>query len=440
MNRICVLGLGYIGLPTAVMFASTGYEVIGVDVKEEVLRSLRSGDCHIDEPGLSDLVRQVILDGKLKVSPHPVRSDAFIIAVPTPITGQETRVKRQESRDESQGGEGTLDSGLSTLDYPHSDLSYVKSAAASITPVLKRGDLIVLESTSPPGTTEEILVPILEDGSGLKAGEDFHVAYCPERVLPGKILQEIVHNARIIGGINRESTERARELYSGFVRGEMHPTDARTAEMVKLAENTFRDVNIALANELSRICHALDMDVWQVIELANLHPRVNILKPGPGVGGHCIAVDPWFIVEGAPREAKLIKAAREVNDSQPEYVFERIKELIRGIENPKIAVLGIAYKGNVGDTRESPALKVIDLLKAEGYEVAIYDPYVEGYDSAEGVFEGSDCVAVLVDHSRFREIAPEKISSVVRSRLAFDAKAVLDRERWRQAGFKVETI
>ena len=429
--KVCVLGLGYIGLPTAVMLASAGHDVVGVDVKEEILEAVGNGNSHIDEPGLAELLEKVVSSGKLVVSPHPLESDAFIIAVPTPLASRELRDKSRSLE---------VDNRLSTLDFPHCDLSYVKSASASIAPVLRRGNLVVLESTSPPGTTQDVLAPILEEGSGLKTGEEFHLAYCPERVLPGRILKEIVHNARIIGGIDRRSAEMAKELYSSFVKGEMHLTDARTAEMVKLAENTYRDVNIAFANELSRICNRVGVDVWEVIELANLHPRVNILRPGPGVGGHCIAVDPWFIVESAPEEAKLIKTAREVNDSQPEYVFERIKELVRGVENPKIAVLGIAYKGNVGDTRESPALKVIDLLKAEGYEVAIYDPYVEGYDSAEGVFEGSDCVAVLVDHSRFREIAPEKISSVVRSKLAFDAKAVLDRERWEQAGFKVETV
>ena len=413
MSKVCVLGLGYIGLPTAVMFASAGYEVIGVDVKEEVLNSLRNGDCHIDEPGLNDLVRQVILKGKLEVSSHPVQSDAFIIAVPTPITDP---------------------------DYPHADLSYVKSAAAGISPLLRRGNLVVLESTSPPGTTEEIVVPILEDGSGLKAGKDFHVAYCPERVLPGRILHEIIHNARIIGGIDVGSARRAEELYRSFVKGEIHLTDVKTAEMVKLAENTYRDVNIALANELARICSRLRVDVREVIDLANLHPRVKILRPGPGVGGHCIAVDPWFIVEKAPQEARLIRAAREVNDSQPRYVFERIKGVLKKMERPKIAVLGMAYKGNVGDTRESPALKVIDLLKAEGYEVAIYDPYVKGYDSSEGIFEDADCLVVLTDHSQFRDLDPEGIAPLLRNKSVFDARNVLDKTEWEQAGFRVETI
>jgi len=280
----------------------------------------------------------------------------------------------------------------------------------------------------------------LEEGSGLKAGRDFHVAYCPERVLPGRILHEIVHNARIIGGINSESAERAEKLYSSFVKGEIYITDARTAEMVKFAENTFRDLNIAFANELSRICHRLGVNVWDVVELANKHPRVNILKPGPGVGGHCIAVDPWFIVEEAPQEARLIRTAREVNDSQPQYIFERIKELVGDIERPKIAVMGVAYKGNVGDTRESPALRIVDLLRENGYEVSIYDPYVEGYESMEGVFDDADCIVLLTAHDLFRELSPTLISLSVRGKIVFDTKSLLDRERWESAGFEVETL
>lgn len=412
--RICVLGLGYIGLPTAVMFAHAGHEVIGVDVKEEILEAVGNGNSHINEPGLEELLKEAVESGKLKVSAHPLESDAFIIAVPTPLSPH--------------------------CSSPRCDLSYVKSAAISIASILKPGNLVVLESTSPPGTTEEVLVPILERGAGLKAGKEFYVAYCPERVLPGKILEEIVHNARIIGGIDQRSAERAKKLYSSFVEGEIYLTDAKTAEMVKLAENTYRDLNIAFANELSRICHKIGVNVWEVIELANLHPRVNILKPGPGVGGHCIAVDPWFIVEKAPEEAKLIKTAREVNDSQPSYVFERIRKLMKGVDSPKIAVLGIAYKGNVGDIRESPALKVVNLLRREGYKVAVYDPYVKGYESAEGVFRNADCIVVLTDHPQFREIDPKKIAYVLRNRLVLDTRNVLDWTKWRRAGFRVETL
>ena len=419
--KICVLGLGYIGLPTAVMLASAGHDVIGVDIKQDVLSAVGNGNSHIDEPGLDELLKEAVYSGKLRTSSAPVQSDAFIIAVPTPLNGK-SAIRNPKS------------------EVPSADLSFVKVAATSIAPILRRDNLVVLESTSPPGTTEEVLVTILEKESGLKAGEDFYVAYCPERVLPGRILHEIVHNARIIGGIDSESAERAEKLYSSFVKGEIYITDARTAEMVKLAENTFRDLNIAFANELSRICHRLGVNVWEVIQLANRHPRVNILKPGPGVGGHCIAVDPWFIVEKAPQEARLIRTAREVNDSQPQYIFERIKELVGDIERPKIAVMGVAYKGNVGDTRESPALRIVDLLKKNGYEVSIYDPYVEGYESVEGVFDDADCIVLLTAHDLFRELSPKLISISVRGKIVFDTKSLLDREKWESAGFEVETL
>jgi len=414
MNNVCIIGLGYIGLPTAVMFASVGYKVTGVDVKKEVLATLKGGSCHIDEPGLNQLLKEVINSGKLSLSPKPVESDVFIIAVQTPILNPKSEI-------------------------PLADLGYVKAAAMSITPVLRDGNLVVLESTSPPGITEEVLIPVLER-SGLKAGDDFHVAYCPERVLPGKIMEEIVHNARIIGGIDELSARKAEELYRSFVEGEIYLTDAKTAEMVKLAENTFRDVNIALANELSRICNELGIDTREVIEFANKHPRVNILKPGPGVGGHCVAVDPWFIVERAPKESKLIKTARKINDSQPYYVFQRVKELVVEMGNPKIAILGMAYKGNVGDIRRSPALEVIALLKGEGYEVSIYAPYVKGYERVEGVFDDADCIVLLTDHTLFKELNPMLISPLVRSKIIFDTRSILDKEKWESAGFKVETL
>ena len=293
MKKICVLGLGYIGLPTAAVLATHGFSVVGVDVNAAVVGTINNGGIHIKEPGLNTLVQAAIKSGNLVVRTRPETADAFIIAVSTPLKNREA------------------------------DLSYVKSAAESIVPYLERGNLVILESTVPPKTTEELLIPILEQ-TKLRAGEDFYLAHCPERVLPGNILKEIIENDRIIGGINPESAVKAKDLYSTFVSGIIYLTDATTAEMVKVIENTYRDVNIALANELSRICMKLGMNVWEVIELANKHPRVNLLSPGPGVGGHCLAVDPWFVVEKAPQVAKLIRLSRGINDEQPQFVVSMI--------------------------------------------------------------------------------------------------------------------
>ena len=298
-KKICVLGLGYIGLPTACTFANHGLKVIGVDINLQILDTLRSGGLHIQEPGLQDMVQKAIQSRRLLIQEMPEDADVFIIAVPTPF-----------------------------LEDKKADLSYVISATENITPFLRPGNLVILESTSPPRTTIDIVAPILES-SGLKAGEDFHLVYSPERVLPGRILEELTHNARVIGGINRKSADAGYRLYSIFVKGEILLTDATTAEMVKLMENTYRDVNIAIANEFSRLADHLRVDIWQAISIANKHPRVNILSPGPGVGGHCIGVDPWFLVEAAPEITPLIRTARQVNDAQPDFVIEII---IRGFK------------------------------------------------------------------------------------------------------------
>ncbi len=388
--RICVLGLGYIGLPTASMFASRGFHVLGVDVKEDVLESLRNGKAHIKEPDLDHLVETALKGGKLRVANQPEPSDVYIIAVPTPIT--------EDKR---------------------ADMRFVDAATQSIVPHLIRGNLVILESTSPPRTTIDRVAPILE-GSGLRAGEDFLLAYSPERVLPGKILQELVNNARIIGGINPASGEAGKELYSSFVEGEISLTDPTTAEMVKLMENTYRDVNIALANEFSLVAEKLEFNIWEAIAMANQHPRVNILNPGPGVGGHCIPIDPWIIAEVAPELTPLIQAARKVNDGMPEHVVELIKEATKDIEKPVIACLGLTYKANVDDTRESPAVKVVELLLSDRYDVQSYDPYlglgfIEGQRvSLDDAIEGADAVVVLTDHHEFTKIRgyitePEKL-------------------------------
>jgi len=413
MKKICVLGLGYIGLPTAAVLATHGFSVVGVDVNAAVVGTINNGGIHIKEPGLNTLVQAAIKSGNLVVRTRPETADAFIIGVPTP------------------------------LESKRANLNYVKSAAESIVPYLERGNLVILESTVPPKTTEELLIPILEQ-TKLRAGEDFYLAHCPERVLPGNILKEIIENDRIIGGINPESAVKAKDLYSTFVSGIIYLTDATTAEMVKVIENTYRDVNIALANELSRICTKLGMNVWEVIELANKHPRVNLLSPGPGVGGHCLAVDPWFVVEKAPQVAKLIRLSREINDEQPQFVVSMIEEMVKGISNPKVTVLGVAYKGNVDDTRESPAIAIIDMLEKRGYDLGIYDPHVTnfGYELSglEEALRGSDCAVLITDHDEFKRLSPEEAGNLMRTKQILDTRRCLNLEKWRAAGFNVRLL
>ncbi len=319
MPDLCVLGLGYIGLPTASMFATNGLSVVGVDVNASVVNTLRNGGIHIEEPGLKTVVRAAIGSGNLKVVLQPEPADAFIIAVPTPINADKT-----------------------------ADMRYVVSAAESIVPHLRQSNLVILESTSPPRTTVDLVQPILER-SGLKAGVDFLLAYSPERVLPGQILQELVENSRVIGGIDPASAKAGRDLYAAFVQGEIVLTDATTAEMVKLMENTYRDVNIAIANEFARLSERFGMNVWEAIKITNRHPRVAILQPGPGVGGHCISVDPWFFVEAAPDIAQLIHQARQVNDDQPAYVVAKLREHFGELQGKTFAALGVTYKPNVDD-------------------------------------------------------------------------------------------
>ncbi len=417
-QTICVLGLGYIGLPTASTFATHGMKVIGVDVDQRVVDVLRNGEIHIHEPGLRTLVEAAFRSDNLKISDTPEDADAFVIAVPTPI-----------------------------LDDKRANMRYVEAAAESITPNLKKGNLVVLESTSPPRTTLDRLVPILER-SGLRAGEDFFLAYTAERVLPGKILQELIENARVIGGINKASAEAARDLYSTFVRGEIHLTDATTAEMVKLMENTYRDINIAIANEFARLGEDLGVNIWQAITLANLHPRVNILRPGPGVGGHCISVDPWFLVEAAPETSQLIRQARSVNDSQPDRVVALVHKALSGKKGTRIAALGLAYKPNVDDLRESPAVAVVTQLIVAGVNVNTYEPFapkaeLEGATrcaSLEAALEGADAILMLVDHDQFRELEPATIAAMMPGRTAIDTRGVWSVEAWRAAGFTLHAL
>lgn len=405
-SKICVVGLGYIGLPTAAVIASRRVEVLGVDVREDVVRTINEGKVHIVEPRLDMLVHSTITEGYLRASTSPEKADAFIIAVPTPF---------QKTNDNER--------------IP--DLSYVKSATIGIAPFLKKGDLVILESTSPVGTTEKVSKWLQEIRPDLAFPDvsdslpDVHVAHCPERVLPGYVVRELVDNDRIVGGITSNCSKRAVELYRIFVEGECIITNARTAEMTKLTENSFRDVNIAFANELSIICDKQQIDVWELIKLANHHPRVDILSPGPGVGGHCIAVDPWFIVSESPQDALLIRTARLVNDSKPSWVIQKVEESIQSLSakgkkttDIRIACLGLAFKPDIDDLRESPALKITEIINNKyPNQLFAVEPNVElsvleeSYPDLEfatynSAIETSDILLLLTDHSQFKDEPP----------------------------------
>ena len=408
MNSVCVIGLGYIGLPTAAMLAFRGLKVSGIDIQPEVVDIVNSGNIHIEEPTLRALVGGAVDSGNLRAYTTPQKSDVYIIAVPTPV-GDDKKAR----------------------------MDYVEAAAESIVPLLRAGNLVILESTSPPETTTKLLVPILEK-SNLKIGEELLVAYCPEKVLPGRIVQELIENHRIIGGINEKSSQAAKQLYSSFVRGEIFLTDSITAEMVKIVENTYRDVNIALANEFAKISAELGINIWEVIKFTNMHQRVNVHSPGPGVGGHCISVDPWFIVEKYPHLAKLINQAREVNDSMPEFAYNLVIEAVRDIENPKITILGLTYKPDIDDIRESPAMEITEKLKnTPDIRVSVYDPHVKGMPSSlEDALHGSDCILLAVNHREFDVINPQMAAALMRNQIIIDTRNALNGQAWEEAGFR----
>lgn len=379
-KKICVVGLGYIGLPTASLLGTKGYQVFGVDTSAHVVDTINQGKIHIVEPDLDILVKSAVQAGNLKAGLQPQEADVFIIAVPTPFR-----------------------------DGHEPDLSYVEAATHMIAPHVKAGNLVILESTSPVGTTDGVVGRILEE-AGLDIEKDVSVAHCPERVLPGRILTELVENDRIVGGTNELATQKAVEFYQTFVRGEVLATDSRTAEMTKLTENSFRDVNIAFANELSMICDKEGINVWKLISLANRHPRVSILNPGPGVGGHCIAVDPWFIVARAPDQARLIRTAREVNDHKPEWVIAKVKASADRFKKPVIGCLGLAFKADVDDLRESPSVDIVRKLKEQNVgEILVSEPTLTKHAEFdllpyEDVIERADIVLLLVDHKQFRKL------------------------------------
>ena len=399
-QTISVIGLGYIGLPTATVFASRQRKVIGVDVNQHAVDTINQGRIHIVEPDLDMLVHAAVSQGFLRATNTPEPADAFLIAVPTPF-----------------------------LDDKRPDLSYIEAAAAAIAPVLKQGDLVVLESTSPVGATARMADwlaaarPDLSFPHQAGARSDIRIAHCPERVLPGHVLRELVENDRIIGGMTPACSEAACRLYALFVRGRCIVTDARTAEMAKLTENAFRDVNIAFANELSMICDQIDVNVWELIGLANRHPRVNILQPGPGVGGHCIAVDPWFIVDAAPERARLIRAAREVNDQKPGFVVERVRQAAARFRDPVIACFGLSFKADIDDLRESPAIEIVQELSQEQLgTVFVVEPHISALPaalqgaelvSAQTAISRADIVVMLVDHQSFRTLDTDRLQSAV---------------------------
>lgn len=394
-QKIVVMGLGYIGLPTASLLATKGYKVVGVDINAKAIDIINQGSIHIVEPDLDILVKTAVGSSNLKASLQPEEADTFIIAVPTPFKQTDNNSKTP-------------------------DICYVEAATRSISPYLKPGNLVILESTSPIGTTERIRDIIYELRPDLATTGNLFITHCPERVLPGHIIRELVDNDRIIGGIDRASAEKAKVLYHSFCNGNLYLTDAKTAEMAKLTENSFRDVNIAFANELSLICDRIGINVWELIELANKHPRVKILQPGPGVGGHCIAVDPWFVISAAPEDAKLIRTAREINDYKPHWVLEKVYAKAERFKHPIIGCLGLAFKANIDDLRESPALEIVrELMKVETVRVMACEPNVNDdfnefkLYTLEEVIREADILLVLVDHAEFKAIDRELIKEKV---------------------------
>ncbi len=412
-HQVAVVGLGYIGLPTAAVLASFGWNVCGVDVSEKVVRTVNSGGVHIEERDLDRLVREAIESERLTASTQVPCAHFYMIAVPTPLTDENTP-----------------------------DISYVETAARAIAPKILPGACIIVESTSPIGTTEKVAQIIAEMRPDLKLPVfgsqepgDIALAYCPERVLPGKIVRELVQNDRVIGGITPACAQRACALYSSFVEGDCLTTNARVAETVKLVENSFRDVNIAFANELSVVADDLGVDVWDVIALANRHPRVNILQPGPGVGGHCIAVDPWFLVSSSPKAARLIRTAREVNDFKATYTERRVRALLDAVPGGKVALLGLAFKPDIDDFRESPALEIaLSLARTRGARIMVVEPYAqtlpEGFAGTgaqlvalDEALATAEVVVVLVDHTAFKHLTPADLAG----KLVFDTRGMMKR-------------
>ena len=413
VDGVAVIGLGYVGLPLASMLALAGVRVHGVDIDSERIDTLRSGQAASTEPELDSMVRAAIHSGHLSLSTRVPQAAAYVIAVPTPVREDRT-----------------------------ADLGYVRSALASVAEVIRSGDLLVVESTIPPGTMTGVVVPELRRLRGDIKG--LLIAHCPERMMPGSAMIELVNNDRVIGGIDEASSDRSEELYRTFVKGGLFKTDLTTAEMVKVMENTYRDVNIALANEFAKLAETAGINVWEAIALANHHPRVNILRPGPGVGGHCIAVDPWFLVQLDAGRSRLVRTAREVNDAMPHHVADRAVQLLRG--DGHVAILGLAYRGDIGDTRESPALEVCRELERRGISIRAHDPYVSGElegianHSLEEAILGAQLLLVVTDHKEFRSLEPSEVARTMARPVLLDSRGGLPLDRWRSAGFRAEAL
>ncbi|NJD99325.1 nucleotide sugar dehydrogenase [Thermococcus sp. LS1] len=402
--EIAVIGLGYIGLPTAIMFANAGFRVIGYEIREKVVEKINSGKAHIIEPEIDELLRKAIESGNLKATSNPEEireKDVYIICVQTPLKGDKTP-----------------------------NLSYLESAVETVAKAMKKGSLIIIESTVPPLTTVK-MAELIEEITGLKPGEDFYMVHAPERVMPGRIFKELVYNSRIFGGITPESAELAERLYRSFVKGQTFKTNSTVSEVVKLMENTFRDVNIALANEFAFLAHQYGINVFEAIELANTHPRVKIHVPGIGVGGHCLPKDPHLLVWPAKEDFGLIKLAREINDSMPLFTKDLLFEALRTINLPPeeaiVVILGLAYKGNSDDTRNSPAFAFMDAINEEVREVRTYDPFVKGtHESIEDAVKGADAIVIATDHTAFKSLDWEELGKLMRNRILIDGRHIVE--------------
>ncbi|PKF46222.1 UDP-N-acetyl-D-mannosamine dehydrogenase [Macrococcoides caseolyticum] len=397
--NLTTIGLGYIGLPTSIMFAKHGVSVTGVDINEDAVESLNNGVLHLEEPFLDEALKEVIEAGTFKASLKPQKADCFIIAVPTPNNDDQ---------------------------YKSCDIGYVMSACESIIPYVEKGNVVIVESTIAPRTMDDHVKPFFEE-IGFTIGEDLFLVHCPERVLPGQIMHELIHNNRIIGGITPACTKKAKEVYAVFVQGEMIETNAKTAEMSKLMENTYRDTNIALANELAKICFELDINALEVIEMANKHPRVNLHSPGPGVGGHCLAVDPYFIIAKSPENSPLIQNARSINNSMPEFIVDKVRTIVEKKDAKKISVFGLTYKGNVDDIRESPAMDIYHMLQKEfNIDVVAHDPHVKKSfveKDVEKAVNNSSLILVLSDHNEFKDL--EDVAHLMKDNIILDTKNIV---------------
>ncbi|HHI00998.1 MAG TPA: nucleotide sugar dehydrogenase [Thermococcus litoralis] len=402
--EIAVIGLGYIGLPTAIMFANAGFKVVGYEIREDVVKKVNSGNSHIIEPEIEEMLRRAIENGNLKATSDKKEiagKDVYVICVQTPLKEDKTP-----------------------------DLSYLENAVRTTAESIKRGSLVIIESTVPPMTTLK-MAKLIEDLTGFKAGKDFYMVHAPERVMPGRIFKELVYNSRIIGGINEESSELAELLYRAFVKGQIFRTNSTTSEMVKLMENTFRDVNIALANEFAFLAHQYGVNVFEAIELANTHPRVKIHIPGIGVGGHCLPKDPYLLLSSAKEDFGLIKKAREINEDMPLFAKDLLMDALKAINLPAeeaiVVVLGLSYKGNSDDTRNSPSLTFIEDIREVVMEVRTYDPYVKGtHESIEDALKGADAVVIATDHSEFKNLDWQALGRLMRNKILIDGRHVVE--------------